>query len=126
MRLLALLLCSLGWLQVGLRRRCAACGALAVDRPQAPQSKSRRCPTIRVETRLVNVALNVVDAKGSPVGGLERDDFEILEDGKAQKIAIFEKEARLRCRLCWRSMRARVCCGMSGWRRMQRSTLCGR
>src|SRR6202041_4148258 len=29
----------------------------------------------------------------SPVGGLERDDFEILEDGKLQKIAIFEKEA---------------------------------
>ncbi len=50
-------------------------------------------PTIKVETRLVNVALNVVDAKGSPVGGLGRDDFEILEDGKLQKIAVFEKEA---------------------------------
>ena len=50
-------------------------------------------PTIKVETRLVNVALNVVDAKGSPVGGLGRDDFEILEDGKPQKIAVFEKEA---------------------------------
>ena len=50
-------------------------------------------PTIKVETRLVNVALNVVDAKGSPVGGLERDDFQILEDGKLQKIAVFEKEA---------------------------------
>jgi Ca-activated chloride channel family protein len=46
-----------------------------------------------VETRLVNVALNVVDAKGAPVGGLGRDDFSIFEDGKAQKIAIFEKEA---------------------------------
>jgi Ca-activated chloride channel family protein len=50
-------------------------------------------PTIKVETRLVNVALNVVDAKGSPVGGLGRDDFQILEDGKPQKIAVFEKEA---------------------------------
>ena len=50
-------------------------------------------PTIKVETRLVNVALNVMDAKGAPVGGLVRDDFEILEDGKPQKIAIFEKEA---------------------------------
>src|SRR5215467_1096273 len=50
-------------------------------------------PTIKVETRLVNVALNVMDAKGFPVGGLEREDFEILEDGKPQKIAIFEKEA---------------------------------
>jgi Ca-activated chloride channel homolog len=50
-------------------------------------------PTIKVETRLVNVALNVVDDKGSPVGGLERDDFAIFEDGKPQKIAVFEKEA---------------------------------
>jgi Ca-activated chloride channel family protein len=50
-------------------------------------------PTIKVETRLVNVALNVVDAKGAPVGGLGKDDFQILEDGKLQKIAIFEKEA---------------------------------
>ncbi len=41
----------------------------------------------------MNVALNVVDEKGAPVGGLGRDDFEILEDGKVQKIAIFEKEA---------------------------------
>jgi Ca-activated chloride channel family protein len=50
-------------------------------------------PTIKVETRLVNVALNVMDAKGSPVGGFGRDDFATLEDGKPQKIAIFEKEA---------------------------------
>jgi Ca-activated chloride channel homolog len=39
------------------------------------------------------VALNVSDAKGAPVGGLGRDDFQILEDGKPQKIAIFEKES---------------------------------
>jgi Ca-activated chloride channel family protein len=35
----------------------------------------------------------VVDAKGAPVSGLGKDDFEILEDGKLQKIAIFEKES---------------------------------
>ena len=50
-------------------------------------------PTIRVETRLVNVALNVVDEHGAPVGGLGRDDFELLEDGKPQKISYFEKES---------------------------------
>jgi Ca-activated chloride channel family protein len=49
-------------------------------------------PTIKVETRLVNVALNVMDDKGSPVGGLGREDFAIFEDGKPQKIAVFEKE----------------------------------
>jgi Ca-activated chloride channel homolog len=60
---------------------------------QAPTSDEDQVPTIKVETRLVNVALNVVDGKGSPVGGLGRDDFEILEDGKPQKIAVFEKES---------------------------------
>jgi Ca-activated chloride channel homolog len=63
-----------------------------VQAPQDASASQGGVPTIKVETRLVNVALNVVDDKGSPVGGLERGDFEILEDGKQQKIAIFEKE----------------------------------
>ena len=49
--------------------------------------------TLRVETRLVNVALNVVDAHGAPVGGFERQDFQIFEDGKPQMIAVFDHEA---------------------------------
>ncbi len=49
--------------------------------------------TIRVESRLVNVALNVVDEHGAPVGGLTADDFLLTEDAKAQRIAIFEKES---------------------------------
>jgi len=49
--------------------------------------------TFRVETRLVNVALNVVDAHGAPVGGFEKQDFRVSEDGKPQTIAVFEREA---------------------------------
>ncbi len=49
--------------------------------------------TIHVETRLVNVALNVVDAHGAPVGGFERQDFQIFEDGKPQTIAVFDRVA---------------------------------
>ena len=49
--------------------------------------------TIRVQTRLVNVALNVVDAHGAPVGGFEKKDFQLFEDGKPQTIAVFEREA---------------------------------
>ncbi|HWB32002.1 MAG TPA: VWA domain-containing protein [Acidobacteriaceae bacterium] len=49
--------------------------------------------TIRVRSRLVNVALNVVDAQGSPVGGFEQKDFRLFEDGQEQKIAVFEREA---------------------------------
>jgi len=48
--------------------------------------------TIRAETRLVNVALNVVDAHGAPVGGLEKKDFELFEDGKPQTVAVFDRE----------------------------------
>ena len=62
------------------------------DDVQEPPAEAGPTQTIHVQTRLVNVALNVEDAKGAPVGGLGRDDFEILEDGKPQKIAIFEKE----------------------------------
>ena len=62
------------------------------DSQQQPV-KQEQVPTIRVETRLVNVAVNVVDKTGAPVGGLQKDDFEILEDGKAQKIAYFERES---------------------------------
>ena len=49
--------------------------------------------TIRVESRLVNVALNVVDENGAPVAGLTKDDFLLSEDGKPQRMAIFEKES---------------------------------
>jgi Ca-activated chloride channel family protein len=76
------------WAQAPVVRRPPAANG-----PQAPQTIEADVPTIKVETRLVNVALNVVDAKGAPVGGLGRDDFQILEDGQLQKIAIFEKES---------------------------------
>jgi len=62
------------------------------DSEQQPVEQGQ-VPTIRVQTRLVNVAVNVVDNTGAPVGGLKQDDFEITEDGKVQKIAYFEKES---------------------------------
>jgi Ca-activated chloride channel family protein len=49
--------------------------------------------TIHVESRFVNVALNVTDAQGAPVSGLTANDFQVYEDGKPVKIAVFEKEA---------------------------------
>ena len=49
--------------------------------------------TLRVEARLVNVAVNVVDEHGAPVGGFEKKDFELFEDGREQTVAVFEREA---------------------------------
>jgi len=60
---------------------------------QKPVNAGGDIETLRVQTRLVNIPLNVVDASGAPVGGLEKDQFEVREDGKIQKIAIFERES---------------------------------
>lgn len=63
-------------------------------RPPPPLPPSPpQVPTIKVQTRLVNVAVNVVDAHGTPVAGLTQADFQISEDGKPQKISFFEKES---------------------------------
>jgi len=48
---------------------------------------------LKLESRLVTLAVNAVDDKGSPVGGLDKPDFRLLEDGKEQKISFFEKES---------------------------------
>ena len=71
-------------------------GALRVAAQQAPapiERPGQGSATIHVESRLVNVALNVVDEHGSPVGGLTIDDFEIAEDSKPQIIKIFDRES---------------------------------
>jgi len=49
--------------------------------------------TLRAEARLVTLAVNAVDANGAPVGGFEKADFHLREDGKEQKIAFFEQES---------------------------------
>ena len=43
-------------------------------------------PTIKVETRLVNVALNVVDAKGAPVSGLSGTILRFLKTGSCRRL----------------------------------------
>lgn len=50
-------------------------------------------PVLRVDTRLVNVPVNVTDAQGVAVSNLQQSDFIVKEDGRTQKIAIFEREA---------------------------------
>lgn len=50
-------------------------------------------PVLRVETRLVNVPVNATDAMDVPIPDLKQSDFQILEEGKPQKIAIFERQA---------------------------------
>src|SRR5579864_9256863 len=49
--------------------------------------------TIKVNVRLVEVYATVLDHKGTFVDGLKPDDFQILEDGRPQRISIFESNA---------------------------------
>src|SRR5713226_1979493 len=43
----------------------------------------------RVNVSVINVDATVFDRSGKPVTNLTKDDFEIFEDGKPQKIANF-------------------------------------
>ncbi len=51
--------------------------------------------TFKVEVKLVNVFANVTDQNGAIVGGLSREDFALSEDGRPQKIALFQRESEL-------------------------------
>ena len=48
----------------------------------------------KVDVRLVEVYATVFDHKGHYLDSLERDNFQILEDGTPQRIAIFERGAQ--------------------------------
>ena len=44
---------------------------------------------------LVNILFNVRDKKGGLVGNLNKDDFNVFEDGKEQEIKYFNRETDL-------------------------------
>jgi len=60
---------------------------LAQQRPPADQE-----PRIRVDVSLVSIIASVMDAHGRPVTELPKDAFEIYEEGRRQRIEIFEAE----------------------------------
>jgi Ca-activated chloride channel homolog len=51
--------------------------------------------TIKVDVKLVNVFVTVTDEHGAPVAGLNKDDFALKDDGREQKIAVFDRESEL-------------------------------
>src|SRR6185503_12945013 len=53
---------------------------------QAPQTT---VPTFRAGVEYVEVEARVVDAHGNAIPGLTKDNFQILEDRVAQKVATF-------------------------------------
>src|SRR5262245_50749663 len=61
--------------------------ALSLPAQQNPRQPAD--PVIRVTVDLVQVDAVVTDSKGRHVPDLKREDFEILEDGKPQKVTHF-------------------------------------
>jgi VWFA-related protein len=76
-----------------MQRTLIACalGAAALQAPvlraQAPQTPPS--VTFSVEVNYVDVDVVVTDERGNFVPGLTRDDFEVFEDGKPQKVDTF-------------------------------------
>ena len=50
---------------------------------------------LHMNVKLVSVFTNVTDATGAIVGGLTKDDFSVTEDGRPQRIAVFERQSEL-------------------------------
>jgi VWFA-related protein len=64
--------------------------AAAMASAAAAQSVGPLPPlTAQVEVHVVNVDVSVTDRSGNPVLGLNKDDFEIFEDGRPQKVSNF-------------------------------------
>ena len=75
---------------MGLLRRTALIAALAGLAAAQTQQPAQE-PVFRVDVQLVRLLATVNDRNGQPVGGLDKTDFEILDNGVKQEIALFER-----------------------------------
>jgi Ca-activated chloride channel family protein len=47
--------------------------------------------TFRIDVSLINVLVTVKDAQGAPIGGLNKEDFTILDGGVTRPVTVFER-----------------------------------
>ena len=77
-------------------RTIACLAALGIFFVFMARSSAQQAPTgqtpgvIRINVNLVQVDAVVTDSDGRPVNNLKAEDFEVLQDGKTQKITNFE------------------------------------
>jgi Ca-activated chloride channel homolog len=65
-----------------------------VANSQAQNRAADQRSSIRVDVNLVGVIASVLDANNRPAPDLHQDQFEIYEEGKPQKIEVFEPETQ--------------------------------
>ena len=75
----------------------AVCSAIVVaqEKPQPQdqlQKQNNQDFTLSVDVELVQLPISVLDAKGRPVDGLTKDNFQIFEDNSLQQIKLFRHE----------------------------------
>ena len=63
------------------------------SKPEPVAPPQQNATMLRSSTRLVLVSVTVQNKKGEPVTGLTKDDFAILDGGKAQSISVFTSDA---------------------------------
>ncbi len=81
----------------------APAGSAATPSGAAPQPDTTQAsfsaesagtnPIFRTTARLVQVDVVVTDKQGRPIPGLTQADFTVLQDGKPQKVSVFEPHA---------------------------------
>lgn len=82
--------------RAGAAMFAGATAALAFSLPLSAQQPDK---PLRLDVKLVSLFVNVTDQHGAIVGGLTQDDFKITEDGRLQKIAVFERQSEMSLRL---------------------------
>src|SRR5437660_924183 len=65
----------------------------AQEPPHGSEPSTEPATTLKVDVKLVNVFVTVTDAHGSPVAGLTKENFTLQEDGREQKISVFDKQS---------------------------------
>ena len=68
----------------------AAASIQAQNTPSQANSNTQ-VPTIKTEANVVLVDVVVAQGKGEPVVGLQKEDFQVREDGHPQRISFFEE-----------------------------------
>ncbi len=74
---------------------CPAQAPRPVPKPPSGPAAEDTNSTIKVNVKLVSVFTTVTDGHGAPVPNLLKDNFHVFEDGREQKIAVFDKESAI-------------------------------